>query len=88
MPDCKKDFSKMKITRILKYILYFIIVFNVVSAAIVLVFKWVDPPTTAFILFKSNEAPSDILTGGNVNQNWVPIDKISVYLPLAAVAFF
>lgn len=49
------------------------------SLAAVLPWRWLPPPTTAFML-------SERLAGGSPQQHWVPLERISPKLALCAVA--
>jgi len=50
------------------------------SALVVLVLRWADPPTSAFMLeARAAEGPL-------IHQHWVPIERISPWLALAVVA--
>jgi monofunctional biosynthetic peptidoglycan transglycosylase len=51
-----------------------------VSIALTLPWRWLDPPTTAFIL------QDRFNNKGNIHQSWVPFSEISPALPIAIVA--
>jgi len=51
-----------------------------VSIALTLPWRWLAPPTTAFIL------QDRLHHKGRIHQQWVPLDEISPTLPIAVVA--
>jgi len=79
-------FSEILKKLLVKFILPFFAVFIIYSVLAVLLFKWINPPTTAFIqnsirnaqLLKMNFAVSSI--------KWVPLNKISKNVVLAVIA--
>jgi len=54
--------------------------FSLASAALVLPWRWIDPPTTAFMLRER------IATGGALHHLWLPLRQISPQLAIAVVA--
>ena len=56
------------------------------TAAIVLAMRFVDPPTTAFILQRRIEAQRANEKGFSVRQSWVPLSRISPHVQLAFIA--
>jgi monofunctional biosynthetic peptidoglycan transglycosylase len=52
----------------------------------VLALRWVDPPTSAFMLQRRLEASSKNEKGFVLKQQWVPRERISVHLVKALVA--
>ena len=58
----------------------------VVTAGPVLVLRWVDPPTTAFMLERRLDASSHNEKGFVLQQQWVPRSRISPHLVRALVA--
>jgi monofunctional glycosyltransferase len=50
-----------------------------VTVAIVLLLRWVPPPTSAFMLQQR-------LSGTVVDYRWTPMDRISSHMPLAVIA--
>lgn len=68
----------------LKYALFILLTFVLISSLTVLLLRWVDPPTTAFIQSKSTEGVFVNLS--DYDNQWVDIDKVSPYFPLAVVA--
>jgi monofunctional biosynthetic peptidoglycan transglycosylase len=68
-----------------RFIIFSITAFIVSSVLIVLLFKWVNPSTTAFIALKSGDL-SMMFTNEAPKQEWVSIKNISRNMPLAIVA--
>ena len=56
------------------------VIVMLVSIALTLPWRWLAPPTTAFIL------QDRFHHKGRVHQRWVPLDEISPALPIAVVA--
>lgn len=76
--------TKLFLRFIVFYPVSFFIVFTLISSAIIFIFKWIDPPTTAFI---QSKATSGIITSTNdYKYDWKNIDKISPHFPLAIIA--
>lgn len=78
----------MKIRSFLKYLLKYlfsaVIIFICLSALIVFIFRWIDPPTTAFIQAKST--PGIFASLNDYQYEWKGIYKVSPYFPLAVIA--
>ena len=74
-----------KIIRFVKQIFLFAAIYVALSAFIVLFFRFVPPPVTAFINEKSNPV-TGIFTGSDVDQKWMKVQNISRYAALAAIA--
>jgi monofunctional biosynthetic peptidoglycan transglycosylase len=78
----------MKIRSLVKFLLkYFfsvVFIFICLSALVVFIFRWIDPPTTAFIQIKSTSGI--FASTGIYNFEWKSIDKVSPYFPLAVIA--
>lgn len=63
-----------------KFLWRLFLFFCVVSALIMTGLRFIDPPTSSFIeLNKLNNNP-------NINQQWVDMENVSLYFPLAVVA--
>ncbi|MBA4319257.1 MAG: monofunctional biosynthetic peptidoglycan transglycosylase [Flavobacterium sp.] len=73
------------IYKLLKFAIYSITAFIVSTVLIVVLFKWVNPASSAFMLLKSSE-PAFLLSNEVPRQKWVSIDKISRNMPLAIIA--
>ena len=75
---------KSLLIKFLSYLLSTSVVFILLSVLVVLLFKWINPPTTAFIQSKST---SGIFAySANYDFEWKSIDKVSPYFPLAVIA--
>lgn len=73
----------MKLLRItLRWFFLVILCFVGLTILALLLFRFVNPPTTAFILGYQVETGS--FTG--VSQAWVPLENISPWMPLAVIA--
>lgn len=74
------------IKKILKSISYIIISFVFFSSLIILLLRWVNPPTSAFIQqVENNSFQSMIVKKGEI-QKWVPLKSISKNILFAVVA--
>jgi len=71
---------------IFKNILYIIILFITFTAMIMLLLRWVNPPTTAFIQQVENESFQSMFVKEEKLQKWVPIKSISKNLLFAVIA--
>jgi monofunctional glycosyltransferase len=71
--------------KLFRFVIYSITAFLVSTVLIVLVFKWINPVSTAFISLKSSE-PALMLNNEIPKQKWVSIDNISRNMPLAIIA--
>ena len=69
-----------------KTCLKIILVYIVYSALIVLLLRWFNPPTTAYIQQKTGETFFSIFHDDDVKIKWMPLDKISKKAVLAVVA--
>jgi len=72
--------------KILKYSVGLIVVFTLYVSLTLLLFKFIDPPTTAFIQQKSNDSFAGIIYSDSVMQKWVPIKSISNNMIFAVIA--
>ncbi len=76
--------------KIFKYsvgaLLLFTLVFTAYTLLTLLLFKFIDPPTTAFIQQRNNEQFIKIIYPNSVSQYWVPIKSISDNLIFAVIA--
>ena len=79
-------FKKNMLNKIIKNILYIIISFIFFTSLIILLLRWVNPPTTAFIQQGENNSFQSIFVENNKMQKWVPIKSISKNILLAVVA--
>lgn len=73
----------MTLVRItLRWLFLLVLLVLGLTLLVLLLFRFANPPTTAFILGYQVESGS--LAG--VRQNWVPLDEISPWMPLAVIA--
>jgi len=73
--------------RVLRYLLIAVVVIALAPAAVILAFRWVNPPVTAYMLrvhFQVQKANGD--DGPTLFQKWADIDSMAACMPLAAVA--
>ncbi len=66
--------------------LLFLLVFTIYTSLTLVLFKYIDPPTTAFIQQKDNKLFVDIIEADSVSQKWVPIKSISNNIIFAVIA--
>ncbi len=78
--------SRRNIKRIAKILSFIIAAFIVYSVLVILFFKWINPPTSAFI--QSNYYPefSNIFSGDVAIVKWTPLNRISKQMILAVIA--
>ncbi|VAX27138.1 Monofunctional biosynthetic peptidoglycan transglycosylase [hydrothermal vent metagenome] len=64
-------------------ILIFFTAYTLYTSVILMLFIWIDPPTTAFI--QQNKEPSfeSILKKNNIMQTWISLDRISNEVKIA-----
>ncbi len=65
---------------LLRWSAYALLAFLLLSLALVLPLRWVDPPATAFVIQETG------LRGPNLRSTWVPIEGMAEALPLAVIA--
>ena len=74
------------IKAILRLLLKLAVVFFLVTLGLVMVFKWVDPPTTSVMLLNYLDARLDGQKKSLNKYQWVNYKNISPYMPLAIIA--
>lgn len=67
--------------RILKWIGKIILIFFGITIGLVLIFKFINPPITLFMIIKYFEGEASV-----IQKDWVPIEEISLEIPLAVIA--
>lgn len=77
---------KNMLKKILKNTSYIIIAFIFFTSLIVLLLRWVNPPTTAFIQQLENDSFKSMFVEQDKLQEWVPINSISKNILFAVVA--
>lgn len=65
--------------RLFRWLLVAGLVATGLSVLLVLPLRWIDPPTTAFML-------RDRMAGAQIEQRWLPLAKLGDALPIAVVA--
>lgn len=73
-------------TKLLVFIGSFLLAALILSILLVLCFRWVPPPTSAFMLKKHFEKPSRGKPAVAVRYRWADWENISPYVPLAVIA--
>ena len=71
-----------------KFIIGFITILSVYTLYTILIlfmFKWINPPTTAFIQQNNDSSFKSILELKKVDQVWIPLNKISDDLIIAVI---
>ncbi|SFM34894.1 monofunctional biosynthetic peptidoglycan transglycosylase [Marinobacter zhejiangensis] len=72
---------KSKLRKPLRLLAWFTTAVVVLVAAVLLLFRYVNPPTSAFMLAYALDNPRHSL-----QQQWVPLEQISPWMPLAVIA--
>jgi monofunctional biosynthetic peptidoglycan transglycosylase len=72
--------------RLLKWIVFTILACVVLSALVVLSLRWVDPPTSAFMLEARLRATSERDRNYRTDYEWVNLERISPYAAIAVIA--
>ena len=85
MKKARIKFSFISLS-IIKFIFSFAIIFTLFSAIIILIFRFVNPPVTAFMFNKSNISFDDPFYNNDQKQKWVSLENISKNLILAVIA--
>ncbi len=67
--------------KIIKLIVYCLFLFFVGSALTILIFRWVNPPITVFMVYKFVKGNHELII-----KEWEPLEEISPLLPLAVIA--
>ncbi|MEO7558345.1 MAG: monofunctional biosynthetic peptidoglycan transglycosylase [Gammaproteobacteria bacterium] len=74
------------IKTILRLLLQLAVVFFLATLALVMVFKWVDPPTTSVMVINYLDARLDGQKKSLIKYQWVDYRDVSPYMPLALIA--
>jgi monofunctional biosynthetic peptidoglycan transglycosylase len=72
--------------RLLKWIVFAILACVVLSVLIVLAFRWIDPPTSAFMLETRLQAMSEGDRTYRIDYEWVNLERISPHAAIAVIA--
>ncbi|MGE3104335.1 MAG: monofunctional biosynthetic peptidoglycan transglycosylase [Lysobacterales bacterium] len=73
-------------SRLRRLSLWLLAVFVGGSLLLVLLLRWLPPPTSAFMLARHWQARGAGQSGFVLQQSWRPLSRISAHLPLAVVA--
>jgi len=82
----KNNRRRKKTTRLLVFMGRFMLAVVILTGLLVLCFRWIPPPTSAFMLKRHFEGLFHGKSAVAVRYRWVDMDKISPYVPLAMVA--
>jgi len=66
-------------------ILIFFIAYTLYTSIVLLLFIWIDPPTTAFIPQTKEASFGAILERNNIKQTWIPLERISNEIKIAVI---
>lgn len=66
-------------------ILIFFTAYTLYTSVILILFIWIDPPTTAFIQQTKEASFESILEKSNFKQTWIPLDRISNDVKIAVI---
>ncbi len=69
-----------------KFALLSFSLFVVYSVLVIVLFKWINPPTTAFIQRSFGAEFTSVFSGEAKKNRWVPVENISKYMILAVIA--
>lgn len=72
--------------RLLRWCLRLLLLFVVVSVLLVATLRFVDPPTSAFMIIRKQDARAANDGNFRLRQTWVDIDDIAKFLPVAVIA--
>jgi monofunctional glycosyltransferase len=75
-----------RLARLLRWARWLLAGWVIATAGVVLVLRFVRPPTTAFIVARRLQASRNSEPGFSVKQTWVPISRISPSAQLAFIA--
>ncbi len=74
------------VKRLSRWVLGLLLAFAVLTVGPVLALRFIDPPTTAFMLARRSEASDKNEKGFVLRQQWVPLSRISTHLQRALIA--
>ena len=79
--------QKYSLTRkLIKFVFSTFLVFVIFSFFIIALFRWINPPITAFIQHSYQAEISNIFSNEVKKIRWVPVKNISKYMVLAVIA--
>jgi monofunctional biosynthetic peptidoglycan transglycosylase len=82
----KSKKGPLRRARVLRWGLWLLALCGLVTVGPVLLFRFVDPPTTAFMLQRRMEASENNEKGFVLRQQWVPRSRISMNVQRALIA--
>ena len=85
MKKPKLSFKKI-VSATTKFILKFFVAFFFISAFIILILKWINPPTTSIMIQRKISALFESKKRPVILNEWVDYSSISKYMALAVVA--
>lgn len=71
---------------LIKFLAGIFVLFTLISAILILFFRFVNPPVSAFMLSKMDTSPIQMLAGGEIKHHWISLKEVSKYVPLAVIA--
>ena len=81
-----RNFLQVTAYRIIKLLFSVIFFFIIYSILFAFIFKWFDPPASAFMQLKSKKSLLGIVDFEPLNQNWISIKNISKNMQVAVIA--
>ncbi len=72
--------------RLLKWVAFALLAWVLVSASVVLALRWINPPTSAFMLAARMDAASERDRQYRTDYEWASLERISPYAAIAVVA--
>ncbi len=86
MHPSKTPQRKSRFRCLLRWLVFSLLIGAVTSVLLVLVLRFVPPPSSAFMLERRVEALFDSGNDFTLHYRWVPLEKVSSNLPIALVA--
>ena len=83
-----REVKKPRVERapVVRWLIRILIGWLVLTAGLVLLFRFLDPPTTAFMVERRLDAADRNEKGFVLRQQWVPLSRISTHLQRALIA--
>ncbi|HET9031541.1 MAG TPA: monofunctional biosynthetic peptidoglycan transglycosylase [Dokdonella sp.] len=86
MPRKQKAQRRSLLRRVFRWLVLAALIWIVASILLVILFRFVSPPTSAFMLERRMDALLDQQHDFTLHYRWVPLNKVSSNLPIALVA--
>lgn len=77
--------SRIRFKRLLKWFAYAVFLLMVISILLVLTFRWVNPPTSSYMIQQENALQVNNGESIEISYRWVDWDQISEYVKVAAI---